>query len=74
MKIEYLQRILIDKLDELKCIYSSDFITEMKNDILNEEDIEKLKELALQQMVYTFNILRTTFREKLVHSPYLFLS
>lgn len=45
MKIEYLQRILIDKLDELKCIYSSDFITEMKNDILNEEDIEKLKEL-----------------------------
>lgn len=45
MKIEYLQRILVDKLDELKCIYSSDFITEMKNDILNEEDIEKLKEL-----------------------------
>ena len=45
MKIEYMQRILIDKLIELESIYPSDFITSMKEYILGEDDIEKLKEL-----------------------------
>ena len=45
MKIEYIQRMLIDKLIELESIYPSDFITSMKEYILGEDDIEKLKEL-----------------------------
>ena len=45
MKIEYMQKMLISRLEELNGVYSSEFITEMKNNILNEDDIDKLREL-----------------------------
>ena len=45
MKIEYMQKMLISRLEELNGVYSSEFITEMKSNILNEENIDKLREL-----------------------------
>lgn len=45
MKIEYMQKMLISRLEELNGVYSSEFITEMKSNILNEGDIDKLREL-----------------------------
>jgi hypothetical protein len=45
MRIEYMKNMLIDRLIGLDYIYTSDFITKMKNYISDEEDIEKLKDL-----------------------------
>ena len=45
MRIEYMKNMLIDRLIGLDYIYTSDFITKMKNYISDEGDIEKLKDL-----------------------------
>jgi len=74
MKIEYMKNMLIDRLIGLDYIYTSDFITKMKNYISDEEDIEKLKDLDgfITDRVY-LDYFKGNIQEKLAeHSISIF--
>ena len=74
MRIEYMKNMLIDRLIGLDYIYTSDFITKMKNYISDEEDIEKLKDLDgfVTDRVY-LDYFKDNIQEKLAeHSMSIF--
>ena len=74
MRVEYMKNMLIDRLIGLDYIYTSDFITKMKNYISDEEDIEKLKDLDgfVTDRVY-LDYFKDNIQEKLAeHSMSIF--